>query len=469
MVDLAADSTYALSIRVGEKRFTLAASEVEEILRKPRVSRVPNAPRALDGVANLRGSVLPVFSLAKLLGLAADADGLAARVIVLKGAALGLAVDEVTALDTGRGKHRPLDIESLLARQVDNRPQRSQKAARETAVASVQATQNDDVALLGFELGGQAYALPLSHVEEVSIIPDAVATLPHSEAADLGVIAWRDGLLPLIGLRALLGLPGHKGRHVVVTRMGAARAGFIVDRLDAVLRARQELISPVPAILNRGPGEARIVALYRAPGGRLVSLLSPDRLFADPVLAESLAEGRVETGAMQTEASEEKREQIVVFRLGEEEYGLPISAVDEVARLPDVITRLPRSPAFIEGVMNLRGRVIPLIDQSRRFDVHYDGAQRPERARKRVIVTHLGDVQAGFIVDSVSEILNLSASQLQVAPAIGSTDAQTFDRVAMLDVAGRMILLVDPRELLDRAERDVLAALTADELTQAVP
>ncbi|MDB5650423.1 MAG: hypothetical protein JWL62_1943, partial [Hyphomicrobiales bacterium] len=62
MVDLAADSTYALSIRVGEKRFTLAASEVEEILRKPRVSRVPNAPRALDGVANLRGSVLPVFS-----------------------------------------------------------------------------------------------------------------------------------------------------------------------------------------------------------------------------------------------------------------------------------------------------------------------------------------------------------------------------------------------------------------------
>ena len=61
-------------------------------------------------------------------------------------------------------------------------------------------------------------------------------------------------------------------------------------------------------------------------------------------------------------------EQFIIFRLGDQEYGLPIAAVDEIARPPEQITRLPKAPAFIDGVMNLRGSVVPIVDLRRRFE-----------------------------------------------------------------------------------------------------
>ena len=92
-----------------------------------------------------------------------------------------------------------------------------------------------------------------------------------------------------------------------------------------------------------------------------------------------------------------------MFRLGEEEFGLPIAAVDEVAAVPDKITRLPKTPKFLEGVVNLRGDVVPVIDQRRRFDMpRYEG----DLARRRLVVVRTARHRAGLIVDSVSEVLS---------------------------------------------------------------
>ena len=62
-------------------------------------------------------------------------------------------------------------------------------------------------------------------------------------------------------------------------------------------------------------------------------------------------------------------EQFIIFRLGDQEYGIPISAVDEIARPPEQIARLPKTPIFVDGVMNLRGIVVPIVDLRRRFEM----------------------------------------------------------------------------------------------------
>ena len=152
-------------------------------------------------------------------------------------------------------------------------------------------------------------------------------------------------------------------------------------------------------------------------------------------------------------------EQFIVFQLGGEEYGLPIAAVDEVVRVPNALTRLPRAPAFIEGVMNLRGRVVPIIDQRRRFKLEGQG----ERRRERIIVVRIDQMHAGFVVDSVSEVLRISHNQLLPTPDLAADGSQVIDRIANIEVEGRMILLLNPRELLDRAERDLLAAMGSDD------
>ena len=67
--------------------------------------------------------------------------------------------------------------------------------------------------------------------------------------------------------------------------------------------------------------------------------------------------------------SKQEQRQFLVFRLGNDEFGLPIDAVDEVGEVPAQITRLPKTPKFLEGVVNLRGDVLPVVDQRRRFDM----------------------------------------------------------------------------------------------------
>ncbi|MDB5644039.1 MAG: chemotaxis protein CheW [Hyphomicrobiales bacterium] len=449
-----------LSLRVGNARFSLGAHDAAEVLRAPSLMRVPNAPAALAGVTSLRGAVLPVFSLARLLDLPDATDAPKPFVIVLAGAAMGLGVDEVETLraeDESADIVRPLDLEALARGQLQA-SLRTGRVSRATASVAEKRTVEQGMALLGFDLAGQSFAFPLTHVDEVLAAPDAATRLPHARAGDLGVIQIRGALLPLLSLRALLGLPkdADDAQHVIVARLGQARIGLVVDRLTSVQRAREEALAPVPAILNRGGGEARIAAIHRGVDGRLVSILSPERLFADPDIANELARTAEEAKPMPTQTSDEHSEQIVVFRLGHEEYGLPIAAVDEITRLPENVTRVPRAPDFVIGVMNLRGRIVPLIDQGARFGLAA-GDDKAAASRKRVIVTQIDALVAGFIVDDVREILSVPASRMRAAPSLASVDLQTFDRVAMLDVEGRMILMVDPRELLNRAERDMLA------------
>jgi purine-binding chemotaxis protein CheW len=131
---------------------------------------------------------------------------------------------------------------------------------------------------------------------------------------------------------------------------------------------------------------------------------------------------------------------------------LPIDAVDEVARVPDQITRLPRTPKFLEGLVNLRGVVLPVVDQRRRFDMP---AMEGNIAR-RLVVVRTEQHRAGLIVDSVTEVLRCSPQAIKRAPDLTGEAFGLVRSVINLEQAGRMLLLLDPSELLSRAERGLL-------------
>jgi purine-binding chemotaxis protein CheW len=467
MSQSASRSAYDVVLHVGSSLFSLAGSEIEEILRAPRLTRVPHGPLALDGVANLRGHVVPVYSLARLLGLPETGIQRGSRIVVLHEARLALLVDGVSGTDAATVAHQSvskLDLPAITQLLIQTTPRARRSAGEKPTRIDTTSSGEETEALLGFELAGQKFAFPLSFVDEVRSRSGESSASLSDDGANMGVIASADGVLPLVSLRVLLGFSRDQSASrgpIIVGGVGESRVGFVVDRVSTVIRARTSDISKVPAILNRGPGEAKIASIYRASRGALVSILSPDRIFADQAIAHTSGPQRLEQKSMTPNDQDTHREQIIVFQLGDEEYGLPLRAVEEIARLPKNITRIPRAPAFVEGVMNLRGRVIPLIDQRHRFAVAGDATKRDAAQRRRVLVTSIGEIQAGFVVDKVTEILRLSAAQLQETPALPGETSQTFDRVAVLDVAGRMILLVDPQQLLDRVERDMLAALTA--------
>src|SRR5438067_6687171 len=144
--------------------------------------------------------------------------------------------------------------------------------------------------------------------------------------------------------------------------------------------------------------------------------------------------------------------QLVVFQLGAELYGVEISRVHEIIRLQSV-TRVPRSPAFVEGVINLRGKVIPVVDLRRRF-----GLPTADHTRaSRIVVVEIGDQVVGIVVDGVSEVLRVSSVIVEPpSPVVAGIDSEYLNGIAKLPE--RLVILLDLDRVLARDERSALAA-----------
>jgi purine-binding chemotaxis protein CheW len=487
-----------LTLRVDERCYALRAEDVREIMRVPAMTRVPQSPGALLGIANLRGAVVPVASLRGLLGMTEAPLSEAARAIVLDvGMPVAVAVDAVDALvtvasdrvqtaqtelgeepgerlqglvQTGADAHaaKILDIALLLDTAFTQRKHVEHRARRAVVPEAVEdravVAANLEM-LVTFDVAGQEFAVDLSAVQEILPVPATRGTVPRAEAVVLGVTSLRGALLPLLSMRALLGFPpaaAASGREkVVVMNVAGAHVGLVVDHTRAIVAAEPDLIDPVPAALAaRMGGESRIRGIYRGEGGRrLISILAPEQLFREDVIQRLSAQAR-ESGmpTMQGAASPTKELSLVVFRLGSDEFALPIDVVQEIAPVPARIRRVPKTPKFLEGVINLRGAVLPVIDQRRRFDMPH-----AEHAKgRRLVVVQTERLRAGLIVDSVSDVLRISAVAVEPAPELTDDITKLVRGVINLAQSGRIVLLLDSSELLTRAERGMLDRFQAE-------
>ncbi|QGY41253.1 chemotaxis protein CheW [Pseudodesulfovibrio cashew] len=145
--------------------------------------------------------------------------------------------------------------------------------------------------------------------------------------------------------------------------------------------------------------------------------------------------------------------QLVTFSIGEEEFGVNILQVQEIIRTME-ITNVPRAPEFVEGVINLRGKVIPIVDMRSRF-----GLESKEHDKyTRIIVIEIEMIVVGFVVDSVSEVLRIPANSVQPPPpVVAGMDSDYIDGVGKLE--DRLLILLDLDKLLDNEEREALSAV----------
>ncbi|MFZ5596520.1 MAG: chemotaxis protein CheW [Bacillota bacterium] len=146
-------------------------------------------------------------------------------------------------------------------------------------------------------------------------------------------------------------------------------------------------------------------------------------------------------------------DQVVVFGLHDQLYGVSIASTLEIIRVESE-TKVPGSPDFIEGIINLRGRVIPVMDLCKRFGLPDSGVSE----RSRVIIVESGGVTLGVKVDFVSEVMRLPSSGIEPLPNVfAGTGSNALSGVAM--VGDRLIILVDMEKLLIDVERQELLEL----------
>ncbi|ABS03332.1 chemotaxis protein CheW [Kineococcus radiotolerans] len=495
-----------VTFEMAGESYALPMERVQEIIRMPELIRVPLGPAALEGLANLRGRVLPVVSLRTCCGLAGTEHDEATRVVVVEaaGATLGLVVDRVTAvvsvepdqLESAEGVQSTVRSELLAA--VLKGTAGKGAAGRMTTVLDVQhlvRTEFADLArkvagtggagwsptaavveeedssgtleLVSFAVDGQEYALPIDRVQEIVQAPERVTAVPNAAARVLGVMDLRGGLLPVVSLRQVFGLEvpalqAHN-RIVVVTVEREGReslVGVVMDTVREVLRVPADLVGALPHVVSGGGRSREVQSVCRLEDGkRLVSVLSADSLVDVGALAdldpEDVAVSRARD-EQEDDVSDDGRgddELLVVFRLQGEEYCVAVDAVQEIVRVPETLIRVPKTLDFVEGLVNLRGAVLPVVDLRTRLGL--DRSARDER--QRIVVLIIGGVRTGFVVDSVAEVLRVSGAELEDAPELSPEQAEVVTRVANLPRQQRMLLVLDPSQLLGRAQVAQLA------------
>lgn len=151
----------------------------------------------------------------------------------------------------------------------------------------------------------------------------------------------------------------------------------------------------------------------------------------------------------------EKEIQLIAFILGGEEYTVPITCVQEII-MPQKTTHIPRSPQFVEGVINLRGKIIPIIDARKRFGI--TSCSENKVADNRIIVLEINDHTIGLIVDSVSEVIHLNTADIEPTPIETSDDSKFIYGIGKLK--GRLLILLDPENLFDGHEIQSISGFT---------
>jgi purine-binding chemotaxis protein CheW len=142
----------------------------------------------------------------------------------------------------------------------------------------------------------------------------------------------------------------------------------------------------------------------------------------------------------------EKDYQVVGFRIGNETYGVRIGSVREIVRVPE-ITSVPNAPEAIEGVINLRGKIIPVMDLRKRFGIE---AVQPDK-KNRILVVELDNKLLGLIVSSASEVLKIPPSEI-AAPGTVFAEGESSYVTGVGKLKGRLIILLDIARLLRQPE-----------------
>jgi len=492
------DGHQIVTFYLNEQRFAVPMSAVQEIVRLPATVKVPLSSSHLCGLANLRGRVLPVFQCRTMMGMLPREADESSRVLVLSlQSPVGIVVDRVHAvMSVNESELEALDQQehieysewlSAVVRHQDGlilildtvKLMQAHASAANTAQhahatsaslgsqhagAEADDVDTDELQLVSFEVQGQEYAAPIARVQEILQVPSVVTSIPNAPHGVLGVMELRSRLLPLVSLRSIFSLPEQalEESHRVVVLQTSPRhsVGVVMDRVNEVIRVPRQVVEEVPSLFSTGGQVRHLSGICRLEQGkRLVSVLDVDSLLghAEVCLGDSAAnvadtnqsdEGNLDM----SDDSNPDDNQVVVFILGDEEFGVNIHSVQEIVRVPERLTTIPQAPESLEGIINLRGTVLPVIDQRRRMGI----ASGERTDRQRIMVYLVGGVRTGFIVDAVTEVLRLESRFIADTPADGLHSAELLPKVANLLDSKRMILLIDPQALMNGPERQWL-------------
>ena len=426
--------TQLVTFKLGLEEFAFQMERVREILRVERPSEVPGTPKHVLGVLTVRGNILPVIDLRVMLGLSSLESE-----VVAEAAALGASFKAwlTTATETvrsGAGKLEAAGAEAVRKWMVECNT--SSQALMD--ILSKMRTANDRL------LRGVAQTQGLFSTDTAK-----AKDYFHQEA-----VASAQLVLQLLEeFQSSVKENIREDQRLIVVQTHGSLMALLVDKVREVLNMPKRQIDPPPQNLSETKNVELSGIAKLENGKRLILLLDADHLIQDQEIqklggvTDERAANEAQSHQVGGEGATSGEQQFVTFRLGDGEYGIPIAKIQEIDR-SSKMTRVPRTADYVDGITNLRGEVVPVINARKRFNL----PQKEADERTRVIIMELGGVKTGLLVDSVREVLNLATKDIAQPPASLSTtiDRQYISGIGKVDRDKRMIVLLDVEKILQR-------------------
>jgi chemotaxis signal transduction protein len=432
----AKDETQLVTFMLKDEEFGFDIMSVQEIIRPPKLSKVPRTPAYVDGIANLRGVVLPIIDMRPRFGMdhAEDTDSTRVLVIDVDGVKIGLRVDRVkqvtslsksdieeppaaihgtstdyltgvVKLDSGARLIMALDAAKVCDLKLDGaRSATSSSGARDSANSASQSSELDDLQqLVSFRVAKEEFAFPMDRVREILRV-QAPTKVPDVPDYVLGVLTVRGKLLPIVDLRRQLRLESMADEYIA--KCAKVRRGY-EDRV-AALKAKGED--------SKNEWTTSISEVFH---GWVLEFSSSSQVLMDGIATLRALDEKMMRSALQGQQ----------FEHSGDSAGARACLQDMAAHAAELASALAE------------------FEQQIAANIQDD---------QRIVVVDAGGMLLGLVVDQVSEVLQVSKKFVDPPPAIASGDGHDLSGIARLDEGKRLLLLLDPTQILKEANLERL-------------
>ncbi|KLO23367.1 chemotaxis protein CheW [Marinitoga sp. 1155] len=423
-----------ITIILNKEKYALNMENVQEVIKKYNIVKIPGADDYIIGIINLRDKTIPIMNLKNKLNLkGVITDDYKIVILTKKGNKLGVIVDDTTeiinvekqnieklknsefysnVIRANNNVYKVIDIDKIFDINLKNLVEKDEKDKEKIHENLIQ--------ILKFKLGNEIMAIPVENVQEIVKKPE-IYTVPDMPEFIKGVTSLRGEIIQIIDLNSIFKKRDINLKELIITKINGIKFGLHVEEIKNIVSIKEEDINKLPITSKN----SKIIGVIHLRD-EIIALLNLEKIFDElglTIKEDLLKEEKI------IEKSEESK-LYLIFKLLKEHYAIEIEKVREVT----VVEKTT-------DVVNIRGEVIPLIDLNQIF-------YKKNNNSKNVVIIKGQNKDYGLIVDEVDEIKRAEIHEIESVPEeIQSSTSSGKYLKNIINKKDLLIFVLDPEKI----------------------
>lgn len=467
-------ATNILSVKIGEELFAFDGEKIEQILRVPNITSMPLTSDSIKGVSSISGRTVTIVDMAIILGKGeVDTSNNEARVLTVKhdNKEYGVLVDEVLEMESVQEENyevskkedskicglykkdekiyqiidTDITIDSLSL--VSYTPILLDKFGQDKQDSEEERVDDlNNLRCIFLTLGNESFAISLEVAREIIFIPENITGISEAGYGVIGMITLRDELIVALDLKKIINIDEkqditkeqEKQKRFLLLNYEGKSVALLVDSINEVKDIPNDKIEVLPSRF----ADSKVESIFKDEN-KITSIISTEFLkdLANEYVIEEEESKRDDERLI---SQESEMSEVAAFKIKNEEFALDIQDVQEIIKYTQV-TPIPEAPQFVDGLINLRGAVVPIVSLPNRL-----GFEKEITSKSKILICDLKGEKVGLFVDDVNEIMFINDENVSKS----NSEDSLFSEVITLEEGKRIILKLRITEVLDEETLD---------------